>query len=74
MKRALRFGVLVGVLAVGFWSSGSQEAGAIGDCMYMSGKGCSPAGSQQSCVYYEYPDTYYGVCTCTSSNRWSCAF
>lgn len=74
MKRALRFGILVVVLAVGAWISGSHEAVAVGDCVVLNGKGCR-AGSSQPCNYYEYPDTYSGWCTCTSpSYTWSCAY
>jgi hypothetical protein len=77
MKRSLQLGVLVGILAMTFWGLDSREAQAMGDCAYLTGKGCKPAGSTQECRgdYDIYCGCYYiGSCSCTTNQKWVCSW
>ena len=68
MKRALRFGILVGVLAVTSWVSMGREAQALPACSFLANRACSPKGARQDCIDPWGP----GVCVCNTSLHWTC--
>ena len=71
MKKAVRFCILIGVVAFTSWVGLDIPAHANHfPCDYMDGTPCSLPGSGHSCTFLGD----YGYCRCSTAYRWVCLY